>query len=171
MPVLHGDKIKQDEIDMLEKKYGIQLEESYKFFLKSENGFLVKQPDYCEFDFDNVDDGVIALYSLYSLGNENENNELIYNNDEFLNELEFIDSAFIIGGDPGGNYFVLMGNKNHKGVFYWDRTHLHADDDKSAFSIPEHNESGNLYKVSSSFKDFYELIKKNTFIDGVPYLK
>ncbi|MDI4745884.1 SMI1/KNR4 family protein, partial [Salmonella enterica subsp. enterica serovar Kentucky] len=42
------------------KNFSLSFPDDYKDFLSRYNGFVVKQPDFCEFDYDSVDDGAIA---------------------------------------------------------------------------------------------------------------
>jgi len=72
-----------------------------------------------------------------------------------------------IGDDPGGNYFVLVCNKSQKGIYYWDRTHLHIEDEIQDFSIPEVNDSGNLYKIHNEFSEFLTILTKKTLDKGM----
>ncbi|CAI2531880.1 SMI1 / KNR4 family [Serratia ficaria] len=167
MPVSCGNGLSDVQISDLEKIYGVHFPNDYKGFLSSYNGFVVKQPDYYEMHCDGVDDDLIAFYALFGLGISNKNNELSHQNNEFLDEIKFIKNVFIIGADPGANYFVLVCEGEMNGVYYWDRTHLHADDDIQGFSIPEVNACGNLYKVHDDFSSFLSELVKNTIGDGM----
>ncbi|CDH34739.1 conserved hypothetical protein [Xenorhabdus bovienii str. Intermedium] len=43
-------------------------------------------------------------------------------------------------------------------LYYWDRTHLHADDDLQNYYFEEVDECGNLYKISNSFDSFLKFV-------------
>ncbi len=60
MPVSCGNGLAENQIRDLEKFF-IIISDDYKDFLSRYNGFVVKQPDFCEFDYDSVDDGAIAF--------------------------------------------------------------------------------------------------------------
>ncbi|EDT2853159.1 SMI1/KNR4 family protein [Salmonella enterica] len=167
MPVSCGNGLAENQIRDLEKIFSLSFPDDYKDFLSRYNGFVVKQPDFCEFDYDSVDDGAIAFYALFGYGISNRNDELVYQNNEYLDEIDFISNAFIIGSDPGGNYFVLVCEGEKKGVYYWDRTHLHSEDDLQKFDINAENVSGPLYKFSDNFYDFFERLVINTLSAGM----
>ncbi|MGY5956775.1 SMI1/KNR4 family protein [Kosakonia sp. BK9b] len=167
MPVSCGKPLPVTEVQTLTTKYAITLPDDYQEFLKKQNGFVVKSPDYCALDFQGVDEGIIAFDALFGLHTLNENYDLHYHNDEFLDEIAFIRNAFIIGDDPGGNYYILVNDAGRRGVYYWDRTHLHAEDAIQAFAIPEQDECGNLYKLTPDFAAFYDLIAANTLARGM----
>lgn len=167
MPISCGNRVTNAEIMVLEKEYNILLPEDYKEFLERNNGFVVKSPDFSEIDYEGVDEGIIAFYSLFGLGTKNHDHDIKHHNDYYLDELNFIEDKLIIGDDPGGNYFVLINGNNKKGIFYWDRTHLHDEDDIQSFEIAEENESGNLYRVINEFSDFFKKISENTIAQGM----
>lgn len=98
---------------------------------------------------------------------KNDYYDVIYNNDELLSELDFIDSKLIIGDDPGGNYYLMLNGERQQGIFYWDRTHLHAEDILQQFEIPEQNECGNLYRLNDTFTQFYQSVIDNTLAQGM----
>ncbi|MES3573836.1 SMI1/KNR4 family protein [Enterobacter cloacae] len=79
--------------------------EDYKEFLRLKNGFVVKSPDFCELEYEGVDEGVIAFYAHFGINMKNPNHDIFRQNECFLNELYFIDDKLIIGGDPGGNFY------------------------------------------------------------------
>ena len=135
--------------------------------MASENGFVVKSPDFSELDYDGVDEGVIAFNALYGVGTQNYHFDINHHNDNYLNELDFVNDKIIIGDDPGGNYYIIINSQNEKGVFYWDRTHLHSEDDIQNFAIPEKNDCGNIYKVADSFSSFYALVSQTTLNLGM----
>lgn len=162
MPISCGHSATDAEISMLEKEYNILLPEDYKKFIQKYNGFVVNSPDFSEIDYDGVDEGIIAFYALFGMGTKNQNHDIKHHNDNYLGELDFIENKIIIGDDPGGNYYVLINNADKKGIFYWDRTHLHVEDDIQNFEIAEHNESGNLYRITNDFSSFFEKIAETT---------
>lgn len=129
MSVSCGSGLAENQIKELEREFSVLFSDDYKDFLSQYNGFVVKQPDFCEFEYSSVDDGYISFYALFGNGISNVNDELRYQNKEYLSDIEFVRSAFLIGADPGGNYFVLICNNEREGVYYWDRTHLHSEDD------------------------------------------
>ena len=74
-----------------------------------------------------------------------------------IKELSSVDDAMVVGEDPGGNFFLIIGNLNY-GVYYWGRTHLHYS---GQADLAENEEEGDLYKVSDCFNDFYDLVLTN----------
>ncbi|ELY3545521.1 SMI1/KNR4 family protein [Cronobacter turicensis] len=167
MPVSCGKMITEADIQRLEKTYRISLPEDYKTFLLLNNGFVVKSPDYCNLTYRGVDEGAIAFNALFGMGAENEYYDIWYNNEELFSELDFIGNKLIIGDDPGGNYFLMVNEQNRKGIFYWDRTHLHAEDTLQDYEIPEQDECGNLYRLSDTFTAFFEMISGQTLAHGM----
>ncbi|MDN0087391.1 SMI1/KNR4 family protein [Yersinia nurmii] len=171
MPISCGNGSSDVQINNLEQLYSIHFPNDYRNFLSVYNGFVVKQPDYCELPCNDVDDGYIAFYSLFGFGVSNKNHDINHQNKEYLDELSFIEEAFIIGGDPGGNYFVLVCNGVQKGVYYWDRTHLHSEYDMQKISIQEVDECGSLYKIHHEFSDFFAELVRNTIDKGMKLTK
>jgi hypothetical protein len=109
-------------------------------------------------EYEGVDDRVIAFYALFGINMKNPNHDIFRQNENFLNELDFIDAKLIIGDDPGGNFYLILNGSESQGVYYWDRTHLHAEDDIQLFETPEQNGCGNIYKITNSFTEFYKEI-------------
>ena len=171
MPISCGISTEETEVQTLEERYNIYLPEDYRDFLRVKNGFVVKTPDFVELEYAGVDEGVIAFYALFGLGTQNLNHDIFYHNDERLIELSFINDKLIIGDDPGGNYFILLNGRNKKGIFYWDRTHLHAEDEIQDFEISEYKECGNIYKICDSFALFFESVSAKTISNGMQVIK
>ncbi|MDK2355463.1 SMI1/KNR4 family protein [Enterobacter hormaechei] len=167
MPISCGKPKTKDELRILEAKFNFGLPEDYKEFLRFKNGFVVKSPDFCELEYECVDEGVIAFYALFGINMKNPNHDIFRQNKCFLNELDFIDDKLIIGGDPGGNFYLILNGSESQGVYYWDRTHLHADDDIQYFEFAEQNECGNIYKITNSFTEFHKIICKTSLDAGM----
>lgn len=167
MPISYGKPANKDEIKVLEGKLKVSLPEDYKEFLRLKNGFVVKSPDFCELEYEGVDEGFIAFYALFGINMKNPNHDIFRQNENFLNELDFIDDKLIIGNDPGGNFYLILNGSESQGVYYWDRTHLHAEDDIQAFELAEQNECGNIYKISNDFTAFYERIFDSSLGTGM----
>lgn len=64
MPISYGKPANKDEIKVLEGKLKVSLPEDCKEFLRLKNGFAVKSPDFCELEYEGVDEGFIAFYAL-----------------------------------------------------------------------------------------------------------
>ncbi|NIF24410.1 SMI1/KNR4 family protein [Candidatus Pantoea multigeneris] len=162
MPISCGKPLLGPEIHSLEMKYNTRLPDDYRKFLEKKNGFVVKSPDFSELHYDGVDEGIIAFHGLFGIETQNHYNDVYYHNDNFLNEVDFLKEKMIIGDDPGGNYFLIINIDNKTGVYYWDRTHLHSEDDIQIFAIPEKNDSGNIYKITDDFTSFYKMVLQTT---------
>ncbi|HCT7900780.1 TPA: SMI1/KNR4 family protein [Enterobacter cloacae] len=167
MPISCGKPANKDEIKILQAKFKISLPEDYKEFLRMKNGFVVKSPDFCELEYAGVDEGVITFYALFGMNMKNPNHDIFRQNETFLNELDFIDGKLIIGDDPGGNFYLILNGSKSQGVYYWDRTHLHAEDDTQEFEIDEKNECGNIYKITNTFTEFYKKICETSIDAGM----
>ncbi|WP_413796606.1 SMI1/KNR4 family protein [Kosakonia cowanii] len=166
MPLSYGKPAAKNAILPLLKTINFSAPEEYLDFLQKKNGLVVKSPDYCNLPYPGVDQGEVAFSALFGINTCNKYYDLKYNNDEFLEELDFLSDALLIGDDPGGNYFVLMNGAGREGVYYWDRTHLHAEDDIQQFDIAEQQEGGNLYKVAADFTTFYQMVLQNACTQG-----
>lgn len=166
MPVSYGKPVAKSAILPLLSAFDFSAPEAYVDFLQQKNGLVIKSPDYCNFPYCGVDEGKVAFSALFGINTRNEYYDLKYNNDECLDELDFLSDALLIGDDPGGNYFVLMNGDGREGVYYWDRTHLHAEDDIQQFDIAEQQESGNLYQVAPDFTTFYQMILQHACTQG-----
>ena len=166
MPIVYKPGLKPVDVDYIEVEISRALPIEYREFLSNMNGFYLTAPDYAQIPLNAVDEGVISFDRFFGLLPEEECNDLICFNKEFIEELDFLDEAVAIGEDGGGNPYVMVGNRGEKGVYYWDRTHLHECDLKSDFDIPEQNDCGSLFFVSGSFVEFYDLIIK--FVGAAP---
>ncbi|MBD2802107.1 SMI1/KNR4 family protein [Xenorhabdus sp. M] len=158
MPIVYGNGLNNEKIVEIENKYSISFSKEYIDFLNKNNGLIIRDPEFCNLPYNKVDNGYISFHTLFGLDFINENFDLIGNNDDYLDEISFIDFSFIIGSDPSDNFYVLVNNGNYKGIYYWDRTHLHVEDDLQGYHFEEVDECGNLYKVSDSFGDFLKYI-------------
>ena len=166
MPLSYGKPAAKNAILPLLKTINFSAPEEYLDFLQKKNGLVVKSPNYCNLPYPGVDQGEVAFSALFGINTCNKYYDLKYNNDEFLEELGFLSDALLIGDDPGGNYFVLMNGAGREGVYYWDRTHLHAEDDIQQFDIAEQQEGANLYKVAADFTTFYQMVLQNACTQG-----
>jgi hypothetical protein len=166
MPIVYKSGLKSLDVDYIEAEISRALPVGYREFLCKMNGFYMTAPDYAQIPLNAVDEGVISFDRFFGLLPEEECNDVISFNKEFIEELNFLDEAVAIGEDGGGNPYVMVGHRGEKGVYYWDRTHLHESDLKNDFDIPEQNDCGNLFFVSEGFVEFYNLIIKS--VGGVP---
>jgi len=159
MPIVYRPGLTNSDISKIEQVLKKKLPTDYKTFLSNKNGFFISDPDFSEISTDKISDGVISFDRLFGL-NENEGcNDLLSFNGEFISELNHLSGAIAIGEDGGGNPYVLLTEGKNSGVYYWDRTHLHEGDPINKFDIKEVGDSGNLFLISNSFKDFYKLIE------------
>ncbi|MBD2782869.1 SMI1/KNR4 family protein [Xenorhabdus szentirmaii] len=171
MPIKHGISVDDREIFSIEQRYSITLPKSYCSFLKKYNGFYIEDPDACNLEYHGVDDGEIAFDSLFGINIENENFNLDEINNDYLDEISFIKNTLIIGTDPGGNFYVLVTEGESKGIYYWDRTHLHVEDDVQDIAINEVDECGNLYRISDSFETFFKQLLSQTEDKGMKLIQ
>ncbi|MDQ0048826.1 hypothetical protein J2T18_003126 [Paenibacillus polymyxa] len=146
------------QIAVLEEEIQRILPTGYKRFLSQYNGFYVAAPFYCNVPFDRVDNGDIDLTCFFGYEVSNKNHDLLAINDEFLDEINHVESALLIGADAGDNFYVLTCNEYTPYVYYWDRTHLHAYDDKLNYDIAEQDECGHLYLVATDFATFFNQV-------------
>ncbi|MCP1418456.1 hypothetical protein J3D47_002699 [Pseudomonas laurylsulfativorans] len=166
MPVVYKAGLKSADVDRVETGIGRGVSVDYRAFLCKMNGFYLTAPDYAQIPLSAVGEGVISFDRFFGLLPDGNCSDVICFNKEFIEELDFLDEAVAIGEDGGGNPFVMVGKRGEKGVYYWDRTHLHESDLKNYFDIPEQNDCGNLFFVSGSFVEFYDLIIKS--VGGSP---
>ncbi|WP_217276986.1 SMI1/KNR4 family protein [Photorhabdus heterorhabditis] len=129
---VYGDGLSNKEIAEIENKYSISFPKGYVDFINKYNGLVVREPDACDIPYDNIDNGFISFDALFAV--------------RFIND----------------NFYILVNDQDNIGVYYWDRTHLHADDDLQKYHFKEINECRNLYKVSNSFDDFLKSILEFT---------
>ena len=167
MPISCGKPANKDVIKILEGEFKIHLPDDYKEFLRLKNGFVVKSPGFCELEYEGVDEGFIAFYALLGINIKNPSHDIFRQNENFLNELDFVDDKLIIGDEPGGNFYLILNGSESQGVYYWDRTHLHAEDDIQEFEIAEQNQCGIIYKITNSFTEFHKIICKASLDAGM----
>ncbi|HIH2750404.1 SMI1/KNR4 family protein [Burkholderia aenigmatica] len=161
MPVLYGVKLAQPLLAKFESELGFSIPVDYANLLRRWNGIFIDGADYLDLDFSGVDNGMISFASLFGLGSSNGNFDLIEQNERVRDEVGFLNEFFVIGDDPGGNYYALAKFDGVHKVLYWDRTHLHADDAAKP-DIAEVAECGNLYYVADGFSGFLDMIVAGT---------
>jgi len=162
MPVLCGKPISAADAEALNAIAGFPLPQSYLAWILGQNGLYISGSDYVDLPFDKVDDGQISFSALFGLNISNTKFDLAYSNSMYREDLDFMDEVFIIGDDPGGNFYLLIRNQSGEPVYYWDRTHIHMLDASFKPDIMEQNECGNLYLFSDSFEDFLSEINQHT---------
>ncbi len=167
MAIMTGSSIAQTDINYLEGRLSVTFPKDYQDFLKKYNGFRVMSPDYCDIPFDKVDNGFISFDALFGHQANNKNFDILELNEEFLDELSFIDGAIIIGIDPSDNCYVFITRGDESGVYYWDRTCLHTEDKHQDYAMEGEDEFGNLYFVEKTFTQFFEKIMDITVRQGM----
>lgn len=60
----------------MEVKFKISLFEDYKEFFRLKNGFVVKFLDFCELEYEGVDEGVIVFYVFFGINMKNLNYDI-----------------------------------------------------------------------------------------------
>jgi len=158
MSLVYKTGLKPVEIDLIESEIKRTFPDDYRAFLISANGCFVAAPEFAQIQLSAVDEGTISFDQLFGLLPGEDCNDLISFNKEFVDELDFVEEAVVIGEDGGGNPYVIIGKAGSQGVYYWDRTHLHESDSKNQFDIPEQNGSGNLFFISGTFREFLDLV-------------
>jgi len=158
MPIVYRPGLTCSEVDAIEFTCEVVLPESYRRLLMRMNGFYIAAPDHVQLRLNAVEAGEISFDRLFGVLPAATCNDVISFNTEFIDELSFVEGAFAIGEDGGGNPFVWIAAPRARGIYYWDRTHLHASDDPNDFDITEQEESGHLYKVADDVDAFYKLI-------------
>ncbi|MBE0340571.1 SMI1/KNR4 family protein [Paenibacillus sp. 28ISP30-2] len=110
---------------------------------------------------------------LFGYEVDNKNHDLLALNHKFLDEISHVDNALIVGADAGDNFYVVICSEHTPYVYYWDRTHLHAYDDKLHYDIAEQDECGHLYLVAMDFITFLNRVIEllNEQDANLPYLK
>ncbi|MGS0897310.1 SMI1/KNR4 family protein [Burkholderia stagnalis] len=161
MPVLYGVKSAKPLFAKLESKIGFNIPADYANFLKKWNGIFIEGSDYIDLDFSGVNNGIISFSSLFGLGASNGNFDIIEQNERVRDEVGFLNEFFVIGDDPGGNYYTFARFGDVHKVLYWDRTHLHVNDTAKP-DIVEVGECGNLYYVTDEFPVFMNMIIAGT---------
>jgi len=158
MPIVYKAGLTDAEINSLEAAVNVALPGTYRNVLARMNGFYLTDPDFGQLPLKSVQDGEVSFDRLFGVIPEEECNDLISFNSEFISELAFIGGVFAIGEDGGGNPYVLVTEPGREGVYYWDRTHLHESDPINKYDIAEQDECGHLYKVAAGADEFYSLI-------------
>ncbi|SDP19024.1 SMI1 / KNR4 family (SUKH-1) [Pseudomonas congelans] len=160
MPVIHREGLQQADVELLASEMGRVLPADYKRFLMRMNGFYIGAPDYVILPLSAADDVIISFDRFFGWLPDESCNDIVAFNQEFSGELDFLPQAITIGEDGGGNpYVILQGSEEvAAGVYYWDRTHLHASDELKSPCIAEINECGNLFFMASDFFQFYDKI-------------
>ncbi|MBB5018572.1 hypothetical protein HNQ59_001861 [Chitinivorax tropicus] len=146
------------EILSLEKSLGFTLPLIYRDFLIKTNGISIIPPSFSNIKFDKVENGEISFSYLFGHALANTSLDILSTHREIGDEIDFLENPVIIGEDGGGNFYVMLCRGESSNVYYWDRTHLHAEDENLKYDIAEVGECGHLYLVSNTFNDFCNLI-------------
>ncbi|MFJ4068936.1 SMI1/KNR4 family protein [Pseudomonas sp. NPDC089996] len=170
MPIAYKSGLSDVEISSLEAAVNFTLPDAYKKLMARMNGFYLTDPDYGQLPLVSIEDGEVSFDRLFGVNSEEECNDLISFNEEFISELDFIKGVLAIGGDGGGNPYVLVAEAGREGVYYWDRTHLHESDKINAYDIAGRDDCGHLYKIANGIDDFYSSILAS-LPAGVEFLK
>jgi hypothetical protein len=160
MPLIYKQGLNVSRINDLEKELGVGLPSDYREFLHNMNGWYLSAPDYLQLPLADVDGGEISFDRFFGPTPEDECNDLLSFNREFIAELDFLANPIGIGEDGGGNPFVLVCDGTLGGVYYWDRTHLHEFSAVNNFDIKEQGDSGNLFMVSTTFSEFQKRLSQ-----------
>lgn len=160
MPLIYKKGLDVSRINNLEKELGVRLPSDYREFLHKMNGWYLSAPDYLQLPLAGVDGGEISFDRFFGVTPEEECNDLLSFNKEFIGELCFLASPIVIGEDGGGNPFVLVCDGTLEGVYYWDRTHLHEFNCVNSFDIKEQGDSGNLFMVATTFSEFQKRLSQ-----------
>jgi len=156
--VIFGNGLDASQLSELQSSLGIDLPSDYREFLGRYNGLYVGRPNWCQIPLDAVAQGEISFDRFYGFALENENLELLGMNAELVDELAFLEQPVVVGSDPGDNPYVLVSSGRRRGVYYWDRTGLHADDPGARPDIPSRDQSGALFRVADGFGTFAEAV-------------
>lgn len=157
MSIEISGSIEKQEIQKSLEKYNSYIPNDYINFLSKSNGIFISGKSYCVIPFRKVDDKEISFQELYGIKTNNVEFDLDNINDIRV-EIKNFSNPIIIAGDPGGNFFLFSGNRSDNKIYYWDRAHIHLDNN---YDYPEKDEEGNIYIFSNSFNEFYDLIIKN----------
>ncbi|MFJ3371482.1 SMI1/KNR4 family protein [Pseudomonas sp. NPDC086251] len=158
MPIVYQPGLKSADVDYIEMELNRVFSVEYRNFLSRMNGFYLTAPEYVQIPLSAVDEGAISFDRFFGFLPEEDCNDVVCFNKEFIDELDFLKEAVAIGEDGGGNPYVMIGKRGEQGVYYWDRTHLHESDSNNNFDIPLRSDCGNLFLVSGSFSEFYDLV-------------
>lgn len=158
MPIVYKAGLTDAEMKSLEAAVNVTLPGAYRNILARMNGFYLTDPDFGQLPLKSVQDGEVSFDRLFGVIPEEECNDIISFNHEFISELAFVNGVLAIGEDGGGNPYVIVTEPGREGVYYWDRTHLHESDSINKYDIAEQGDSGHLYKVAEGVDDFYSLI-------------
>src|SRR5690606_31626742 len=137
MPVVYKAGLTDAEINSLEVAVNVVLPGAYRSLLARMNGFYLTDPDFGQLPLKSVQDGEVSFDRLFGIIPEEECNDLLSFNHEFISELAFVGGVLAIGEDGGGNPYVLVTEPGREGVYYWDRTHLHESDSINKYDIAE----------------------------------
>lgn len=158
MPIVYKYGLQDSEVNALESALNVVLPNSYRQFLGRMNGCYMTEPDYGQLPMPAIDDGIISFDRLFGILPDEECNDLISFNNEFIDELRFIGSVLAIGEDGGGNPYVLICEAGREGIYYWDRTHLHEADSANKFDVAEQSDCGHLYFIAESIDVFFDIL-------------
>jgi hypothetical protein len=176
MPALFANPASESDIEFLEKKYSIKLDNGLKNFYIKYNGIFIARDseldrigdDYVNIEFNKIYHGYISLLGLYGLNSSNENFNIFNINDSFLNEITSLQMPLIIG-DTWSDFYVTGYWKNKFGIFYWDRSFSYLlPDDKPDIEAASENE-GAYYLVAEDFDSFWKLLTPS--LDKMKFIK
>ena len=135
----------EEELIKFQNEINFELPDDYKNFLTNYNGG-VPEERYSTFMVDSISQE-IGLQVLYGLNLE-DGLDLREWYDEYRDDLLL--NCIIIGHGLGFGFIILMHSPEKSGVYFWDNT----------FELDESSEDENVYKISDTFKEFLDKVKK-----------
>ena len=145
MNIVGYGKTLEEDIVKFEKEIKFRLPDDYRNFLLTFNGGVPKDK-YSYFKLNGVEE-CIGLQVLYGL-NVDVDLDLKEWFDEYNGDL--LDDSIIIGHGLGFGFIVLINSPDVSGIYFWDHT----------FELDCTSEDENVYKISDSFSDFINALKK-----------
>lgn len=168
MPIVYKKGLTANEVARVKLELNTSFPAEYCDFLQKMNGLFIAAPDYVEIPLSSVEGGFISFDRIFGWHPQDECNDVVAFNKEFIEELAFLSNVIAIGDDGGGNPYVIVSESERDGVYYWDRTHLHEEGSIKKADILERDDSGSLYFISSTLGEFYKLISNQ--LGGDPVL-
>lgn len=145
MKIIGYGKLKEEELIKFQNEINFKLPDDYKEFLINFNGG-VPEERYSTFLVDSIKQE-IGLQVLYGLNLE-DGLDLREWYDEYQDDL--LPNCIMIGHGIGFGFIILMNSQEKSGVYFWDNT----------FELDESSECENVYKISDTFKNFLDIVKK-----------
>ncbi|MDR1935280.1 MAG: SMI1/KNR4 family protein [Candidatus Accumulibacter sp.] len=138
-----------ENINKIEKEFGIKLPNDYKEYLLNNNGVMIGEACFYLKELKQY----ILMGVFYGIGTENNTIDIIKINKEF--EDDIMENTLLIGEDDGGGMILLIFDGSNDGIWYYDHSYF----------FKQSTDELNTYYICETFTEFMEILEKTKYVE------